>query len=61
MTKIIISIVLLIAGIGLGFVSFNHINPWLGLLITISTIGLFLIYIYKQIYKQLKNKTNEKK
>lgn len=57
MTKIIISIVLLIAGIGLGFVSFNHINPWLGLLITISTIGLFLIYIYKQI----KNKTNEKK
>jgi hypothetical protein len=58
MTKIIISIVLLIAGIGLGFVSFNHVNPWLGLLITISSIGLFLIYIYKQI---IKTKTNEKK
>jgi flagellar biosynthesis protein FliP len=57
MTKIIISIVLLIVGIGLGFVSFNHISPWLGLLITIFTIGVFLNYIYKQI----KNKTNEKK
>jgi divalent metal cation (Fe/Co/Zn/Cd) transporter len=56
MKKILISIGILCGGIFLGFLTFNHIDAWAGIAVTIISIGVFLNYIYKQI----KNYSNEK-
>jgi len=56
MKKILISIGLLFVGLYGGFLSFNHIDAWVGLAVTFLVIGVFLNYIYKQI----KNYNNEK-
>lgn len=49
MKKILLSVGLLCGGLYLGFLAFNHIDAWVGLAITILTIGVFLNYIINKL------------
>jgi hypothetical protein len=64
MKKFLIAIILLFVGLYCGFLSFNHIDAWIGIFLTIAVIGVFLNFIYKQVDRnltdQLKNNDNEK-
>jgi hypothetical protein len=56
MKQIIIVTFIFIFGLVSSYISFNHINAWLGVILFITTIGVS----FKYSYKQFKNKTNEK-
>jgi len=56
MKQIIIVTFIFIFGLVSSYISFNHINAWLGVILFITTIGVS----FKYSYKQLKKKTNEK-
>lgn len=49
MKKIFISAFILFFGLILSYISFNHISAWLGFILTILTIGLFGVYIFKHL------------
>lgn len=56
MKQIFNVVIIFIFGLVLSYMSFNHINAWLGVILVIATIGVS----FKYIYKQLKTKQNEK-
>jgi uncharacterized membrane protein len=64
MKKYLISIGLLCVGLYCGFFAFNHIDAWVGIAVSLITIGVFLNFIYKQVDRiltdQLKNNNDEK-
>lgn len=51
MKKHFIATGLTLVGIYLGFITFNHIHAWAGIFLTMTVIGVFLNYIYKQLKK----------
>lgn len=64
MKKYLISIILLCVGLFCGSYTYNHFDAWIGIFLTLITIGVFLNYIYKQVDRyltdQLKNNNDEK-
>lgn len=56
MKQIFNVIIIIVVGLALSYISFNHINAWLGVILVVATIGVS----FKYIYKQLKTKQNEK-
>jgi len=64
MKKFLISIGLLCVGLFCGSYIYNHFDAWIGIAVTLITIGVFLNYIYKQFDRhltdQLKNNNDEK-
>lgn len=61
MKKALISIGLLCVGLYCGFLTFNHIDAWMGIFVTLITIGVFLNYIYKQIDRYFDQQKKQQK
>jgi hypothetical protein len=51
MKQIFNVVIIFIFGLVLSYISFNHINAWLGVILVIATIGVSFKYIYKQLNK----------
>lgn len=51
MKKYIISFILFLVGLYCGFLIFNFIDAWIGNFFTVSVIGGYIYYIYKQVLK----------
>ena len=51
MKKYFIAFAIMLVGIYLGFIAFNHVNAWIGIFLTLAFIGVFLNYLYKQLKK----------
>lgn len=51
MHKITLSILLILFGLFVGFWTFNHINPWVGILIAVGTIYLAITKIINKLNK----------
>ena len=49
MKKKFISAFILVFGLTVSYISFNHISAWLGFILTILTIVLFGMYSFKHL------------
>lgn len=58
MKRYVISFMLLIAFICVGFYTFNFIDAWAGIFVTIASVGTFVWYVYTSVKRQFLNQKN---